>query len=95
MTDWEAWPVMIIGTTLERWGQLFQAGAASRGRDLNVSQHYKRWMEEIGCKSDPLPLCTMEAQLIKSVLLLFAFKLSKSKRGNTPALSGPGARKSA
>ncbi|KAK7921647.1 Secondary metabolism regulator LAE1 [Apiospora marii] len=36
------------GTTLERWGQLLKAGAASRGRDVEVSQHYKKWMEEIG-----------------------------------------------
>ncbi|KAK8038669.1 hypothetical protein PG993_007080 [Apiospora rasikravindrae] len=40
----------IEGTTIEKWGELMRAGAALRGRDVDVTRFYKQWLEEIGCK---------------------------------------------
>jgi hypothetical protein len=39
-------------TTIYKWGRLLIQGAANKGRDIEVSQHYKQWMEEIGCEGN-------------------------------------------
>lgn len=36
------------GSTLEKWNNYIVAGAGAMGRQLTISRHYKRWMEEVG-----------------------------------------------
>ncbi|KAI1840944.1 hypothetical protein JX266_012880 [Neoarthrinium moseri] len=50
----------VRGTSIEKWGRHLIAGAAAKGRNIDVARHYKTWMEELGFEnvtqvSVPLP----------------------------------------
>lgn len=45
-------PDAIADNPLRRLIDLAINGAALQGRGVLVAQHYKRWMEEAGCKSE-------------------------------------------
>ncbi|KAI0168794.1 S-adenosyl-L-methionine-dependent methyltransferase [Pestalotiopsis sp. NC0098] len=38
----------IEGTALKRWGELLVEGGLALGRDLEVTKHFKQWLEETG-----------------------------------------------
>lgn len=39
-----------VGTALKQWYNEVTAGLATRGRDLNIPQHYQSMLREEGCK---------------------------------------------
>ncbi|KAK8094898.1 hypothetical protein PG997_001583 [Apiospora hydei] len=47
-TDFASLDGSVEGTTIKQWGELMRAGAALRGRNLDVTRFYKQWLEEIG-----------------------------------------------